>query len=86
MTHLWPAGQPITVTADAEGQPTAFVWQEQRHTVARIVQRWEVDGEWWHVEGRIWRDYVALITHDHLFCVLYHDRLAAEWRLVRLYD
>ena len=86
MTQLWSAGQPITVMVDTHGDPTAFVWQEQHHAVHRIVQRWQVDVEWWRAEGRIWRDYLALITGDKLFCVIYHDRLGEEWRLTRLYD
>ncbi len=86
MTHLWPTGQPITVTLDDRGSPTHFMWQEQRHVVAQIVQRWEIDLEWWRTEGRIWRDYLALITGDKLLCVIYYDRLQEEWRLLRLYD
>ena len=86
MTQLWPAGQAITVAVDQRGEPTYFVWQEQRHSIRRIVQRWQVDAEWWRAEGRVWRDYVALITGDNLFCVIYYDRLCEEWRLARLYD
>lgn len=86
MTQLWAAGQPIVVTLDGLGVPTEFVWQGQRHVIRQIVQRWQVDTEWWRGEGRIWRDYLALITADNLFCVIYHDRLLEEWRLIRLYD
>lgn len=86
MTQLWPTGQPITVVVDGHGVPMHFVWQEQRHLVRRILQRWEVDLEWWRVEGRIWRAYLALITADNLLCVIYYDHIAANWQLVRLYD
>lgn len=86
MTHLWPTGQSITVFVDDDGIPTYFIWQEQRHAVSQIVQQWEMDLEWWRAEGRIWRKYLALITSDHLFCVIYYDRLCEEWRLLRLYD
>ena len=86
MTQLWPAGQPITVAVDDHGLPLYFVWQEHQHTVRQIVQRWEIDAEWWRAEGRIWRNYLALITRDNLFCVIYYDRLLEAWRLIRLYD
>jgi hypothetical protein len=86
MTQLWPTGQPINVTINDDGEPVCFVWQEQRHVITQIIQRWEIDLEWWRTEGRIWRDYLALITGDNLFCVIYYDRLCQEWRLLRLYD
>jgi hypothetical protein len=86
MTHLWPTGQPITVTTDGDGVPTHFRWQEQRHAVRQIVQQWEIDLEWWRPERRIWRRYLALITNDNLFCVIYYEPLCEEWRLLRLYD
>jgi hypothetical protein len=76
----------ITVAVDEDGVVSHFVWQEQQHRVERIVQRWQIDTEWWRGEGRIWREYLALITGDKLFCVIYYDRLCDEWRLIRLYD
>ena len=86
MTTLWPTGQPIAVTLDPRGLPAAFAWQEHRHRVARIVQQWEVEGDWWHADGPVRRAYLALITHDNLLCVLYFDHLQEEWRLARVYD
>jgi hypothetical protein len=86
MTQLWPTGQPITMTVDNDGAPIHFVWQEQRHLVHQVIQRWELDLEWWRMEGRIWRDYLALITADNLLCVIYYDRLGEQWLLVRVYD
>ncbi len=74
------------VTVDPLGKPLHFIWQEQLHTIQKIVQRWQVDVEWWRAEGRIWREYLALITTHNLFCVIYRDLLVDEWRLVRVYD
>ena len=86
MTQLWPAGQPINVVVDTHGVPTVFVWQTQRHTIHQVIQGWDVDLDWWQPEGRIWRTYHALITHNNLLCVIYFDHLTATWQLVRLYD
>lgn len=86
MTHLWRDGLPVTVTLDTHNLPTHLTWLERRVRVQRIVQSWLVDLDWWRPEGRIHRHYVALITADNRFCVLYHDLLTDAWRLVRLYD
>jgi hypothetical protein len=86
MTHLWAEGQSITVLLDEHSRPLHFTWLGRQYTCQQIVQQWQVDLEWWREPGRIWRDYLALITVDGLFCVLYHDRLVDEWRLVRVYD
>jgi hypothetical protein len=86
MTILWSTGHTIDVTPAAQGTPAEFVWQGRTYAVAQIVQRWQIDSEWWRGEGRIWRDYFVLITQDNLFCVIYFDRIREDWRLVRLYD
>jgi hypothetical protein len=86
MTELWAAGQLITVRVDDQGLPIHFVWQEQTYHIEEIVQAWQLDTEWWRTEGRVWRDYVVAMTTDHLLCVIYHDALSEEWRLLRFYD
>ena len=86
MTLLWPAGVPVAVTTDPHGNPVAFTWQGRRHHLVGVVQRWQVDVDWWTPQGRSWREYMAVLTADHLLCVLYLDLSTAEWRLVRLYD
>ena len=35
MTRLFTT-QPITVTLDEQGNPTAFTWQGRRHRLARV--------------------------------------------------
>ena len=58
MTQLWPAGQLIMVTVDEHGTPVDFTWQEQRHAIAQVIQRWEIDLEWWRAdEWRLMRLY-----------------------------
>lgn len=51
MTRLWREGDPITVVANAAGEPGTFIWRGQAHRVAAITRRWRLDIEWWH--GRI---------------------------------
>jgi hypothetical protein len=72
--------------SDAEGCPLRFFWQGRRHQVQQVVQRWQVDSDWWSPEGRIWRDYSAVVTGDGLLCVIFYDHLLHEWRLTRVYD
>jgi hypothetical protein len=86
MTHTWPGGVAIHVVEDERKRPVQFYWQGQLHGITGIDEQWQVDGDWWHEEGRIWRDYFAVTTEDGLLCVLYYDHLAEEWRLSKLYD
>ena len=71
---------------DAQGVPVSFGWQGQAHAIERLVQRWEVETDWWTEEGDVHRLHVAVITKTGLLCVLFFDYAAAEWRLTRLYD
>jgi hypothetical protein len=57
MTHTWPDGEPIHVTADRHDCPQRFVWQNGTHRVQAIHQRWQVDANWWREEGPVWRNY-----------------------------
>ena len=48
-------------TVSADGVPAAFGWQGQTHAVERLVQRWEVETDWWAEEGETRRLFVTLI-------------------------
>jgi hypothetical protein len=84
MSRFWPAGLPIAVTLDALATPTAFTWRTQRHSVARVVERWRVDEGWW--KKRAWREYFQLVTRSGLLVLIYHDVRSGQWRLQRVYD
>jgi hypothetical protein len=84
VTHLWGAGEPITVQSDAAFAPLSFTWQGRSHPVERIAKRWRLDVNWW--QQRIWREYFKVVTHSGLLVVLYRDWLTGEWFLQRLYD
>ena len=85
MTRIWSEGESIRVESDRAGLPVRFFWHGRRQ-VQQIVQRWQVDSDWWLSEGRVWRDYFAAITTDGLLIVFYYDHLRSEWRLARIYD
>ena len=87
MTKTWADGLPVRVDAvDAQGVPASFGWQGQTHAVERLVQRWEVETDWWAEEGETRRLFVTLITKTGMLCVLFCDLVTGEWRLSRLYD
>ncbi len=84
MTRLWAAGEPLSVTVDADGLPCAFVWQGQPHTVERVLSRWRVDLFWWR--SRVCREYFKVITESGLLAVLYRDGVRQAWHVQRIYD
>ena len=86
MTRLWTEGEPIEVEADSEGRPVRFRWRNRLYRLQRVQQRWQVDSDWWSPEGRVWRDYAAVVTGDGLLCVLYYDHLTACWCVARVQD
>ncbi len=84
MTRLWPQGQPIPVSDDADGRPHRFRWQGRTHQVEQITRQWRVDVDWWR--DRAWRAYFKLSTDTGLLVEIYHDLLTDQWYLQRLYD
>lgn len=86
MTRLWPAGLPLRVYVGHDGAPRRFTWQGHHYRVAHIQQRWQVDTDWWEAGGRLWRDYLAVVTQEGLFCVIYQDLLDEQWYLSKVYD
>lgn len=86
MTRLWPDGQPIRVQLNRAGQPSRFTWLDRHYRIHQVRQRWQVDTDWWDEHGRLWRDYLAVTTHEGLFCVLYQDLLTEHWYLSKTYD
>ena len=87
MTRLFAPRLPIAVDLDSHARPTRFALHGRSHRLAQVVQRWEVDTDWWRPEGRIARAYCAAITTDGLFCVFYQV-LDGEggWFLEKVYD
>lgn len=88
MARSWPDGQRIIVIMGEAGQIRAFEWHGRSHAVERVVERWQVNTDWWDAEaGEIDRDYVRVTTRSGLLCDLYTDRADANaWFLARQYD
>lgn len=84
MTRLWPEGEAIQVIGDQPEGPRQLVWQGQTHPVAEITRHWRVQSDWWHEP--LWRDYFKLTTTTGLLLIIYHDLLADQWYVQRLYD
>ncbi len=86
MTRLWSEGHPIHVYVSFDGQPRRFTWHNHTYRIVEIQQQWQVDTDWWDEAGRVWRDYVAVVTKEGLLCVLYQDLLSDQWYLSKVYD
>lgn len=86
MSRLWSEGEIIRVETTHAGWPRQFVWHDQWHRVQRIVQYWRLDTDWWSEQGQVSRDYMAIITHEGLLCVVFLDLLEGTWRLAKIYD
>lgn len=70
--------------ADALWTPLVLIWDDGRHPVQVILDRWRVDEEWWR--GRIWREYYKLVTDSGLLVEVFHDLTAGDWYVQRVYD
>ena len=84
MSRLWPEGDPIHVTVDEMGKPTAFMWNGRTHPVLDIANHWQVDEQWW--SSQVWREYFKLTTETGWLVIIYQNLLNRRWYLQRLYD
>jgi hypothetical protein len=74
------------VQCNSEQQPVSFAWRGRMHRLAQVQQRWQVDVDWWSIEGRVHRAYLAVTTTSGLLCVIYQDLERAAWFLAKVYD
>lgn len=74
---------PVQATVRA-GRLQRFHWRNETYEVRRIVDGWRYVGRWWAGEGE-WC-FVKVETTDGGLFELYHDVIADEWRLYRVYD
>lgn len=69
--------EPITVTEDAAGNPTA-VKTSRRQPVAAVTDRWRVDDEWWRTDP-VSRSYFIVLLNSGRRLVIYKDPAAGRW-------
>ncbi len=74
----------IDVYADESGVPGSFTWRGRKHTVAKIIRRWQIDEQWWR--ERICREYFKLATNNRMLVIVYQDLVSSKWHLQRLFD
>ncbi|NMB45303.1 MAG: hypothetical protein GX998_02705 [Firmicutes bacterium] len=72
----------IQVTCQG-GQPIAFFWGEQFHTIARIIDSWRESGEWWEKAPEI-TVYQVLTDTQGLYEL--HHQATGQWLLYKIYD
>lgn len=85
MTRLFVEPIPV-VLSWTEGELQSLLLDGRRISVAEIVRRWRVDGEWWDRASAHARDYLTVRTADGMLCDLALDRESGRWSLQRLYD
>lgn len=86
MTRLWPRGAPIEVEIAQDGRPARFFWRDGWHVIDRVADDVRLRSTWWQRDAMADRAYYLVTTADGLFCWLYFDLSAEQWRLARLYD
>jgi hypothetical protein len=86
MSRLFDPPLAIDMETDSLGRPVRFALHGRRHKLARALEHWEVNVDWWKVEGRVHRQYWALTTTKGMLCVVYRDLEEGEWFLVKVYD
>jgi hypothetical protein len=87
MTRLWAEGLPIKVQRQpSDGAPARIRIEGRTLEVDRIVQMWQVGGDWWAEKPTNERLYYSLITRDKMLCVIFIDLEAGGWFLSKVYD
>lgn len=84
MSPLWAERRPLVVDAE-DGRPRRLrlAWERWPHKVTGVRRHWRVHLDWW-TASELWRDYWEVVT-DAGLCVIYHDLIAGDWVLERIY-
>jgi len=94
------SGEPIEVTADADGAPAVFRWRGRRYLVIDVVAAWVEALPWWvgrgddrrhggrHAQRRVWRVEAAPRTGTSGVYDLYRVTCdgSSQWGLERVLD
>ncbi len=63
---------PIAVQEDADHAPTAVTLIGRAHPVESVMDRWQIDDEWWRDEV-ISRMYYQLVVDNGRVVIVYRD-------------
>jgi hypothetical protein len=70
------------VQADAQGHPSAVMFEGARRLVGTVQDRWRVDDEWWREEP-VTRMYYQVQLEGGRVITLYRDLTGDAWWLQR---
>ena len=73
------APRPVGVRTGAGGRPLELHLKGGRRSVARILEIWQIDDEWWR--DPISRRYATLILENGLTVTVYRDLTTGRWYL-----
>ena len=68
---------PITVQHDEENVPVTIRLKGREHPVESVMDRWEIDDEWWRGQ-RICRMYYQVVVDGGRVVIVYRD-LDGSW-------
>ena len=71
------APQPIKVKTDDKGSPVAVQMRGTVRRVARVIDHWRIDDEWWR--DPLSRMYYRVEYESGVTDTIYHDLISDEW-------
>ncbi len=72
--------QPVAVSTDDEGVPTAVVINGRERSVVSVREDWLVQDLWW-TDSPVDRRYFELVLDAGRHAVVFHDRGPDTWLL-----
>ena len=69
--------RPLIVEADERGVPRRIGPADSQRRVARIVDVWRIDDEWWRTA--ISRRYFLVTLEDGVVRTIFHDLIGDGW-------
>ncbi len=79
MNKLRPLNQPVPIVVEtgADGEPAFITWRGRRIAVDTIVDRWQIEDEWWR--DPVARLYRRLLLFDERLLTVFEDLLTGRW-------
>lgn len=74
--------QPLRVTTDSGGHPTAVMIEGAMRPISSLQDRWRIDDEWWR-EPSVSRMYYELQLEGDRVVTVYQDLPGGTWWLQR---